>query len=47
MKKRKNLDLLPDVIKTITVQAAKEETVFKLKAEQVLTDYANSLKKKK
>lgn len=47
MKKRKNLDLLPDVVKAITVQAAKEETVFKLKAEQVLTDYANSLKKKK
>lgn len=37
---RKNIDLPDDVVKAITIQAIKENTVFKLKAEQILTDYA-------
>ena len=37
---RKNIDLPNEVVKAITIQAIKENTVFKLKAEQILTDYA-------
>lgn len=37
---RKNIDLPDEVAKAITIQAIKENTVFKLKAEQILTDYA-------
>jgi hypothetical protein len=37
---RKNIDLSDEVVKAITIQAIKENTVFKLKAEQVLTDYS-------
>ena len=37
---RKNIDLESDIVKFITIQAINEGTVFKLKAEQILTDYA-------
>lgn len=37
---RKNIDLSEDAVKAITIQAVTEGTVFKLKAEQILEDYA-------
>ena len=37
---KKLLDISEDVAKAITIQAINEGTVFKLKAEQILTDYA-------
>lgn len=37
---RKNLDISEDAVKAITIQAVNEGTVFKLKAEQILEDYA-------
>lgn len=37
---RKLIDLSEDVAKAITIQAINEGTVFKLKAEQILNDYA-------
>ena len=37
---RKLLDISDDVAKAITIQAINEGTVFKLKAEQILNDYA-------
>ena len=37
---RKLIDLSEDVAKAITIQAVIEGTVFKLKAEQILEDYA-------
>ena len=37
---RKLIDLSEDVVKAITIQAINEGTVFKLKAEQILEDYA-------
>ena len=43
---RKNIDISKDAVKTITIQAVNEGTVFKLKAEKVLEDYAKSLNKK-
>lgn len=46
-KKRKNLDLTPEAVKTLTVEAAKKDTVFKLYAEQVLEDKAKELQNKK
>ena len=39
-KMRKLIDLSEDVAKAITIQAINEGTVFKLKAEQILNDYA-------
>ena len=47
---RKNIDLSEDAVKAITIQAVTEGTVFKLKAEQILEDYAKpfmALKKPK
>jgi len=47
---RKNIDISDDAVKAITIQAVNEGTVFKLKAEQVLEDYAKPfivLKKQK
>ena len=46
MKTRKLLDVSKEAIKTITIQAVKEGSVFKLKAEKVLENYAKSLNKK-
>lgn len=37
---RKNLDISEEAVEAITIQAIKEKTVFKLKAEQILEDYA-------
>lgn len=37
---RKNIDLSDEAVKAITIQAINENTVFKLKAEQILEDYA-------
>lgn len=37
---RKNIDISEDAVKAITIQAVNENTVFKLKAEQILEDYA-------
>ena len=37
---RKLIDLSEDAVKAITIQAINEGTVFKLKAEQILEDYA-------
>lgn len=39
---RKLIDLSEDVVKAITIRAVTEGTVFKLKAEQILNDYAKS-----
>lgn len=47
---KKLLDISEDVAKAITIQAINEGTVFKLKAEQILNDYAKPfivLKKQK
>ena len=47
---RKNIDLSDEAVEAITIQAIKEKTVFKLKAEQILADYAKPfivLKKQK
>ena len=49
-KMRKNIDLSNEAVKAITIQAINEDTVFKLKAEQILEDYAKpfmALKKPK
>jgi hypothetical protein len=40
---KKLLDISQDAVKAITIQAINEGTVFKLKAEQILTDYAKRL----
>ena len=37
---RKNVDISDEAVKAITIQAVNENTVFKLKAEQILEDYA-------
>lgn len=37
---RKNLDISEEAVEALTIQAVKEKTVFKLKAEQVLEDAA-------
>ena len=37
---KKLLDISEEVVKAITIQAITEGTVFKLKAEQILNDYA-------
>jgi hypothetical protein len=37
---RKNIDISEEAVKAITIQAVTEGTVFKLKAEQILEDYA-------
>jgi hypothetical protein len=37
---RKNIDLSDEAVKAITIQAINEDTVFKLKAEQILENYA-------
>lgn len=37
---RKNLDISEDAVEALTIQAIKEKTVFKLKAEQILEDAA-------
>ena len=37
---RKNLDISDDAVEALTIQAIKEKTVFKLKAEQILEDAA-------
>jgi hypothetical protein len=47
---RKNLDISDDAVEALTIQAVKEKTVFKLKAEQILEDAAKPfivLKKQK
>ncbi len=40
---RKNIDISEDAVEAIAIQAVKEKTVFKLKAEQILEDYAKPL----
>ena len=40
---RKNIDISAEAVKAITIQAINENTVFKLKAEQILEDYAKPL----
>jgi hypothetical protein len=50
MKKRKNIDLSQEVITAISIEAAKDGTFFKPKAEQILENYAKPfivLKKQK
>ena len=37
---KKNLDISEDAVEAISIQAIKEKTVFKLKAQQILEDYA-------
>ena len=37
---RKNIDISDEAAKAITIQAVTEGTVFKLKAEQILEEYA-------
>ena len=37
---RKNLDISEEAVEALTIQAIKEKTVFKLKAEQILEDAA-------
>lgn len=37
---KKNLDISEEVVEAISIQAIKEKTVFKLKAQQILEDYA-------
>ncbi len=44
---RKNIDISDDAVTAITIQAVTEGTVFKLKAEQILEDYAKPLIQKK
>lgn len=47
---RKNLDISEEAVEALTIQAIKEKTVFKLKAEQILEDAAKPfivLKKQK
>lgn len=47
---RKNLDISEEAVEALTIQAVKEKTVFKLKAEQILEDAAKPfiiLKKQK
>lgn len=39
---RKNLDISEDAVEALTIQAVKEKTVFKLKAEQILEDAAKT-----
>ncbi len=43
---RKNLDLSPEAVKVLNIEAAKKGTVFKLLTEQFLEDYAVRLAKK-
>jgi len=40
---RKNIDISDEAVKAITIQAVNKNTVFKLKAEQILEDYAKPL----
>lgn len=40
---KKNLDISDEVVEAISIQAIKEKTVFKLKAQQILEDYAKPL----
>lgn len=35
---RKNLDISEEAVEALTIQAVKEKTVFKLKAEQIIED---------
>ena len=47
---RQNLDISEEAVEALTIQAIKEKTVFKLKAEQILEDAAKPfivLKKQK
>jgi hypothetical protein len=44
---RKNLDISDEAVEVITIQAVKEKTVFKLKAEKILEDFAKKLKQVK
>ena len=37
---RKNLDISEGAVEALSIQAINENTVFKLKAEQILEDYA-------
>ena len=43
-KKRKNIDLSPDAVKVLTIEAVKQGTVFKLFVEKQLEDIASKLK---
>jgi hypothetical protein len=40
---RKNIDLPEEVIEAITIEAAKNKTVFKPFAEKILSDYSKPL----
>ena len=44
---KKLLDISEEAVEVITIKAIKEKTVFKLKAQKILEDYAKSLTKKK
>lgn len=46
MKTRKNIDLLAESVKAITIEAAKKGTNFKNLSEKILEDYAAKLLKK-
>lgn len=43
---RKNLDLSPETVKLLNIEAAKKGTVFKLLTELILEDYAMRMAKK-
>lgn len=46
-KTRKNIDLRKDTIKTLTIEAIENGTVFKLYAESILENHANLIVLKK
>jgi F0F1-type ATP synthase epsilon subunit len=43
---KKNLDISEDAVEIITIQAVREKTVFKLKAQQIIEDAAKEIDKK-
>lgn len=43
---KKLLDLTPECVRQLNIEAAKKGTVFKLLAEKILEDYAQKLLKK-
>lgn len=47
MKKRKNLDLSPDCIKTLSIKAIEKGMVFKTYVEKILEDLAKAESKKR
>jgi SAM-dependent MidA family methyltransferase len=46
-RKRKLIDLDPEVIKTLSFEAIENSTTFKPLAESILTNHANKIKNKR